>query len=114
MFMRTTNWMMLLLAAGLLAVVGCGKEKPPAPVQQEGKLDLVRLREAFASGSPEAQKRAGEVIQGVQSGKFMAALEALDLLANTSGLTDAQRTALAEVTPQIRQMARKSAVPRPK
>ena len=39
--MKTFNWTMTLLFAGLLALAGCGKEKPRAPVQQGVAIDLL-------------------------------------------------------------------------
>ena len=111
MLMKTFNWTMTLLFAGLLALAGCGKEKPRAPVQQGVAIDLPKLREAFAGGSPAAQAALSEVAMGIRYVSYASALKALDTLGATPGITEPQKKVVAEVTEQIKQVASKNTSP---
>ena len=48
-FMKTTNWMMMFLLAGVLTLAGCGKEvKPAASVADGVTVDMPTLRQVVA------------------------------------------------------------------
>jgi len=103
--------MMMVLLAGVLALVGCGKEKPPAPVLQGVTIDVPKLREAFATASPELQTAVSEVAMGARYSDYTSAFNALAKLDSAPGLTDAQKKVVAEVTDQVKQLASKSTRP---
>lgn len=109
--MKTTEWMMMLLLAGVVALAGCGKEKPAATVMDGVAVDLPKLQEAFATASPELQTSVSEVRMGVRYGDYPRAFTALDKLANAPGLTEPQKQIVAQVAGQVKQMASKSATP---
>jgi hypothetical protein len=106
--MKMTNWMMMFLLAGALALVGCGKPKTEAPVQQGVTIDLPKLNEAFASATPELQSSVAEVARGVRYGEHVAALMALDKLSKAPGLTEPQKKIVSEVIEQVKQLASKA------
>ena len=103
-----TNWILMSLLAGALALVGCGKEKTQPPVQQGVAIDLPKLQEAFASAGPELQNSVMAVASGVRYGEHASALAALDKLAKAPGLTDEQKKIVGEVTEQVKQVASKA------
>ncbi len=105
---------MMFLLAGVLALVGCGKPKAPPPPTVEGvALDIPKLREAFASATPELQGGAMDVASSVRYGEYDRALAALAKLANAPGLTEAQKTIVSQVTEQVKQVAAKKAAAPP-
>lgn len=110
--MKTTNWMILFLLAGGLALAGCDKPKPPATVQQGVTIDLPKLKEAFATASsPELQTAVADVARGCRYGEYSTSLAALAKLASDPGLTEPQKKIVSEVTEQIKQLAAKAPAP---
>jgi hypothetical protein len=112
--MKIVNWMMMVLLTGGLALTGCGKEKPAAPVVGGVAVDLPKLQEAFATASAELQNSVSEVAMGVRYRDFPRATAALGKLANAPGLTEPQKKILSEITEQIKQMASKAATAPPR
>ena len=112
--MRMTHWIGMSLLAGALALVGCGQSEPQAPVQQGVAIDLPKLREAFANVIPETQSLVSAVASGVRYGEHASALAALDKLAKTPSLTEAQKKIVSEVTEQVKRVASKAPAPPPR
>jgi hypothetical protein len=106
---KTAKWVTLFLLAGVLALAGCGKEKPKAPVKQGVTVDLPKLRAAFATASPELQTAVSEVAMGLRYSEYPRAFAGLDTLANTPGLTEPQKKIVGEVTAQVKEVASKAA-----
>jgi hypothetical protein len=110
--MNIAKWIMICLLAVALAPVGCGKKEtttaPPPAV-----IDVPNLRDAFTTASPELQALSKEAVRNVQFGNFPKALEALEKLAASSGLTDPQKQVVTEVTGQVKQDAARTAAPPP-
>ena len=110
--MKTTNWIMMFLFAGLLALPGCGKQKPPTAPVQHGVTDLLpKLRQAFATASPDLQQAVSEVAMGVRYANYRSCLAALNKLARAPGLTEPQQKIVGEVTEQVKQLASKDNTP---
>ena len=107
--MKTMNWVTLFLLAGVLALAGCGKEKPKAPVKQGVTVDLPNLKGAFATSSPELQAAVSEVAMGLRYSEYPRAFAGLDKLANTPSLTEPQKKIVGEVTMQVKEVASKAA-----
>ena len=73
--MKMTNWLIMFLLTGLLVLPGCGKPKPPeTPVQKALTADMPKLRQAFATASPDLQALVDEVSTGLRYGDFRACL----------------------------------------
>ncbi len=104
--MRTVNWLMVMLCAGVLALAGCSKKEPAKPTV--GGVDVAKLQEAFATASPELQQAASEVRMGIRYGDYSRAFTALTKLGSAPGLTDDQKKIVGEVTEQVKQMASKA------
>lgn len=106
----------MVLVAGVLAVAGCGKEKPKAqPITAEGvTVDLPKLQMAFATAAPDLQTSVSEVRMGLRYGDYPRALAGLDKLANAPSLTADQKKIVADVTEQIKQAASKATAPAPR
>lgn len=112
--MNTAKWFLMLVLAGGVAFTGCGKKEAPAPTVADGvTLDIPKLREAFATANPDLQTCVSEVAQGVRYGDYARAFAGMDKLSKASGLTDAQKKIVAEVTDQLKAAAAKApAAPR--
>jgi len=106
--MKSANWMMMLLFAGVLALIGCGKEQPAAPVVEGVTVDLPKLQEAFATASGDLQTSVSEVTMGVRYADYPRATAALGKLANAPGLTEPQKKVVGDITEQIKQLASKA------
>ena len=106
--MKTANWMMMFVLACGLALTGCGKQKPAAAVVAGVTVDLPKLREAFATASPELQTAVSEVAMGLRYADYARALASLEKLANAPSLTAPQKKIANEVTEQVKAMASKA------
>ncbi len=109
--MKTAKWMMMGLLAGVFALAGCSKEKPPATVAEGVTVDVAKLQEAFATATPELQASVSEVRMGLRYTDYPRALAGLDKLVKAPGLTEEQRKIVAQVAEQVRQVASKVAAP---
>jgi hypothetical protein len=109
--MKIVNWMTMCLLVGALSLTGCGKPKPADMVVAGVTVDLPKLREAFATASPELQTAVSEVGMGVRYSDYARALASLEKLVNTPGLTDPQKKIANEVTEQVKAMASKATAP---
>jgi hypothetical protein len=109
--MKIVNWMTMCLLAGVLGLTGCSKEKPAAPVMDGVTVDLPKLREAFATASPDLQTSVSEVGMGIRYTDYPRAFTALAKLDSAPGVTEAQKNIVGEVTEQIKQLAAKAPAP---
>ncbi len=109
--MKTADWMVLCLLAGVLALAGCSKEKP-APVMEGVAVDLPKLQETFSAAGADAQNAVSEVRMGIRYGDYARATAALNKLAGTAGLTEAQKKVVNDITEQVKQLASKAAAAR--
>jgi hypothetical protein len=109
--MKTANWMMMFLLAGVLALTGCGKEKPKAQVMDGVTIDVPKLREAFVTAGPDLQSSVSEVAMGVRYTDYPRAFAGLAKLDSAPGLTEAQKKLVSQVTEQVKQLATKAAAP---
>jgi hypothetical protein len=109
--MKTANWMMMSLLAGVLALAGCAKEKAAVPVMDGVTVDLPKLKDAFATVSPEIRVSVSEVAIGVKESNYPRAFAALAKLDSAPGLTEPQKKIVATVTDEVKQLASKAAAP---
>lgn len=103
--------MMMSLLAGVLALAGCAKEKAAVPVMDGVTVDLPKLKDAFATVSPEIRVSVSEVAIGVKESNYPRAFAALAKLDSAPGLTEPQKTIVATVTDEVKQLASKAAAP---
>jgi hypothetical protein len=102
------------LCAATLVVAGCKKAPPPAaaPVTNGVTIDVPKLREAFPTPSPEAQAAITQLQFGLRYGQYVNALQALDTLLNSPGLTEPQKKVVTDVIEQVKQViAKQQAAP---
>jgi hypothetical protein len=100
--MKTVNWMYGLLIAGLCVFSGCSKKQTEQPAGSEFRpLHAAPLRAAFKSSTPENQAVVDKVIMSIQASMYQDALAGLDKLAATPGLSEEQKKAVADLTPQV-------------
>ena len=103
--MNMTKWILICLLAVALAPVGCSKKDSQAGQPQAVTIDVPKLRNAFASASPELKALSDEVIRNVEFGRsYSKGLGQLDQLANAPGVTDDQKKVVAEVAEQVKKM----------
>jgi hypothetical protein len=104
--MKTAQYVLVLLAAGLLACPGCKKQAAaPAPTYGGVVVDMPKFNDAFANASPEIQTDVTMVGFGVRYGDPVKSLMALDKLANNANLTEQQKKVVATLTEQVKQLA---------
>ena len=104
--MNMTKWIMICLLAVAFAPVGCSKkDSSQAGQQQAVTLDVPKLRNAFASASPELKALSDQAIGLIEFGRsYSQGLGILDQLANAPGVTEDQKKVVAEVTDQVKKM----------
>jgi predicted small lipoprotein YifL len=80
----------IILMAASLAFTGCGKKSPPpqAPAPNGVTVDMPKLRQEFAKGTPDQQNLVSQVGMGIRYGDHISSLAALDKLVNSPGITD--------------------------
>ncbi len=102
----------LLFAAMLAALVGCGKGTTTVTAQPYDingvKVDIPALQETFASGTPDQQGTAREVVSAVRYGQYEKALMSLDKLVNDASLTEPQKKMVNQVIEQVKQLITKA------
>jgi hypothetical protein len=109
--MKIAKWMMMFLLGGVLALAGCGKEKPKAQVIDGVTVDVPKLREAFAAASPDLQTSVSEVAMGLRYDDYPRVYAALAKLDSAPGLTEPQKKIVATVTEEVKQLASKAPAP---
>jgi hypothetical protein len=102
--MKITNYLVIVLMAGVLALAGCGKSNKQAAQTQHtpGVVDLNGLQQAFPDASPEVHAVLDKVRFSSRYGQHEASLVELDKLSAMPNLTDAQKKAVADVIEQVK------------
>jgi hypothetical protein len=103
----------LLLAAGLVGVVGCKKEpkgpEPGAPMVIDGvSVDLPKLITSLEGATQEQQATVRNVQMAFRYRQFDKAMMELDKLANDSTLNEEQKKLASQVLEQVKELAQKS------
>lgn len=102
--MRVTNYLLIVLMAGVLGLTGCGKSsKPTATARTPGVIELGDLERAFPAPTPEFSSSMTKLRFSARYGQFEGALVELDKLTRTPNLTDAQTKAINEAIEQVKQ-----------
>ena len=101
--MKITNYLLIVLTASVLALVGCGKsaDKNPPP-RQPGVVDLTELQKAFPTPTPEIQASMDKIRFALRYRSFPAGLAELETLAKIATLTEPQKKAVADAIEQFK------------
>lgn len=101
--MKITNYLLIVLMAGVLALVGCGKSnKQGAAARQPGVVDLTELTQAFSNATPEITASFEKLRFATRYGKFDEGLVELEKLSALPNATDDQKKAINEVIEQVK------------
>jgi hypothetical protein len=101
--MKTTNYLIMLLAVGVLAWAGCSKsDKTAAPAHVAGRVDLSQLQLQFPNPTPEVMASLQKIRLACRYRTFDNVQAELDKLAKLPNLTDPQKKAIADVGDQIK------------
>lgn len=106
--------MFFTLVLAFLALAGCKKSQQFSGPPQEYygvKLNWSQLNTAFTNASPEAQNDAYVAVRAFRYSQFPQAMVQLEKLANDACLTDAQKTLVAELMEQTKQVVLKAPPP---
>jgi hypothetical protein len=104
--MKIAKWIMICLLAVMLAPVGCGKKQADnKTVRPPGSIDVSKLRDAFATASPELKAMCTQAIRGIEAANYVIGLSSLEKLAAAPDLNEPQKQAVAEMLGQVQQKA---------
>ncbi len=102
--MKTINYPLVILMAGMLALAGCGKSgKAAAPVRTPGTVDFTDLQMAFVTPTPESAPSLDKIRFSARYRQYDVVLVELDKLAHLPNLTDAQKKAINDEIEQVKQ-----------
>jgi hypothetical protein len=101
--MKTTRYLFIVLMAGTLALVGCGKStKETAAPRQPGVVDLGPLQTAFPDAAGDTKASLDKLRFAARYGQLEAELVELDKLIAVPNLTDPQKKAVNDVIEQVK------------
>lgn len=109
--MKPSIWIIMLLAAGCLALAdGCKKQEKASERNTVGvRVSMSKLRQAFQNApGAEIQACLNEAAVGLRYGQYTSVLAALEKLANNPGLTAQQKKVTDKVIGQVKELALKS------
>jgi nitrogen regulatory protein PII len=107
--MKIPLWPFAILAAAVLAVPGCGKQKEPTSVTTQSgvTVDMPKLQQAFSTASPELRTSVTQVAFSFRYGQYADALAQLEKIAARPDLTEPQKQVVNEVIDQVKKAAAK-------
>jgi hypothetical protein len=101
--MKTTQYLLIVLMAGVLALAGCGKsDKQTPPPRQPGVVDLGPLQNAFPDPSPDVKGSLDKLRFAARYGQFEAELVELDKLIAIPNLTEPQKKVINDIIEQVK------------
>jgi hypothetical protein len=101
--MKITQYLFVVLMAGTLAMVGCGKStKDTPPPRQPGVVDISALQQAFPDPAPDVKASLDKLRFSARYAQFEAELVELDKLNSAPNLTDPQKKAINDVIEQVK------------
>jgi hypothetical protein len=114
--MKTTQWMLALLAICVVAAAGCNKEEGdapgPIPVYYGVKMEhLPKMDTEFTTASPEIRASVAHVKHFHRFAQFPQALAELSKLSKNPALTEAQKDAVNGLLEETKQVVANSTAP---
>jgi hypothetical protein len=101
--MKMTHYLFIVLMAGTLALVGCGKSsKETAAPRQPGVVDLSALQTAFPDPNPDVKASLDKLRFSARYGQLEAELVELDKFISIPNLTEPQKKAVNDVIEQVK------------
>jgi len=100
---KMTYWVSGIVAAGLLAFVGCGKSEKAGTQQPSAAMDFTKFRQAFPTPTPEQNQAIAKVSQAIRYRQYPEVFAALEQLSSDASLTDAQKKAVSGLIEGIKQ-----------
>jgi hypothetical protein len=102
-FMKTNNYLIIILTVGVLALAGCGKsDKQATTARVPGRVDLSQLQLQFPNPAPEVSASLNKIRFSLRYRTFDTAGVELDKLAHLPNLTDQQKKAVDDVIEQVK------------
>ena len=108
-----TNYLLVAIAIGVLALVGCSKSNEQKPgAHPPGVIDLSNLQQQFPNPTPEVTSSLSKIRFANRYRTFDTGLAELDKLSQMPGITDQQKKAIDELAAQFKAAA-SAAPPKP-
>lgn len=98
--MKRTMWLITMMLAAAIAVVGCGKK--------EG-VDTAKVESSFATAEPATKSDVDKAVDSAKAGKYAEALASLQKVAAKAKLTPDQQQAINDLISQVQQQLTASA-----
>lgn len=107
---KTTKFLLPILAVCLLALAGCKKAEPEGTALQfHGiNVDLPKLDAAFANATPDVQESLTLIPRFFRYAQFPQALMELDKLSSNPSLTEPQKKLVMDLIEQTKQVIAKT------
>jgi hypothetical protein len=107
------HWLALIPIVAVLLAASCKKAETPSPQAASGQpFDIMTLRSAFPSPSPEINESLAKLARDMRYSSYDLALQDLTTLASNPSLTEPQKKAVSSATEQVNQM-QAAAPPKP-
>jgi hypothetical protein len=100
--MKTMQYLLVVLMAGVLALAGCGKSNKQ-PARTPGVPNVSDLLQAFPNPSQDVTTSLDKIRFASRYGQWEQALVELDKLSNMPNLTDEQKKAINDVIEQVKE-----------
>ena len=100
--MKNTNYLLIILTAGVLALAGCGKSSDSAPPPPVGMLDFGGLQKAFPTPTPEITASLEKIRFSTRYRQYDVAMVELDKIAQTPDLTEEQKKVVNAAIEQVK------------
>ena len=101
--MKTNIYLVMILTAGVLALMGCGKSGDAKPgAVPPGVVDLGSLQQAFPEPTPEVTTTLNKLRFSVRYRQLQPALVELEKLSKLPNLTEPQKKAVNDVIEQVK------------
>lgn len=98
--MKQTTWLIAVVIALALTVVGCGKKET---------VDTSKLQTNFAQSEPGLKGQVDKIVSSIKAQDYSGATASLQKLAAEAKLTDAQKQAVQDLLEQLKKAVAEAA-----